>query len=136
MLKSQTSCEAGTESHGSHADSRVAKWVSGFLMFQGYRSGNLQCEERDLMNASPNGWRVAVFRRCNGTDTGQLVLDLNMTKVLRQLDGHKNLASVAFAAGLTMSELQNAIRSLLDLELIEPIALGHDMWIAESLPCR
>jgi hypothetical protein len=88
------------------------------------------------MNASPNGWRVAVFRRCNGADMGQLVMDLNMIKVLRQLDGHKNLASVAFAAGLTMSELQSAVRSLVDLELIEPIAMNYNRVRAERLPYR
>jgi hypothetical protein len=78
-----------------------------------------------LMNASPTGWRVAVFRRCSETDLSHLILDLNMIKVLRQLDGHKSLASVAFAAGLTMTELQNAIKSLVDLGLIEPISLDR-----------
>jgi len=107
-----------------------------FLVIQPIRSGNLRCEEGTLMIASPSGWRVAVFRRCSGTDFGQMVLDLNMVKVLRQLDGHKNLASVAFAAGLTMSELQNAIKSLVDLELIEPISLDRETWRSEGVAHR
>ncbi len=48
-------------------------------------------------------------------------MDNNMRKVLRQIDGYLSLASVAFAAGLTMTELQEAIGALVLMKLIEPV---------------
>ena len=49
-------------------------------------------------------------------------MDSNMRKVLRQVDGHRSLASVAFAAGLTMSEMQDAVRALVAMNLIAPVS--------------
>jgi hypothetical protein len=49
-----------------------------------------------------------------------LPIDDNMRKVLRQLDGHRSLASVAFVTGLNMTEMQETIRALVEMKLIAP----------------
>ena len=51
----------------------------------------------------------------------RLPIDENMRKVVRQIDGHRSLASVAFVTGLTMTEMQETIRALVDMELIVPV---------------
>ncbi len=50
-----------------------------------------------------------------------LPIDTNMRKVLRQIDGHRSLASVAFVTGLTMIEMQETIRALVEMKLIVPV---------------
>ncbi|MDJ0720636.1 MAG: hypothetical protein QNJ04_03355 [Desulfobacterales bacterium] len=65
--------------------------------------------------------RGVIFACAKQRQAGCLPMDNNMRKVLRQIDGHRSLASVAFAAGLTMTELQEAIGALVLMKLIEPI---------------
>ncbi len=54
-------------------------------------------------------------RRC------YLPIDENMRKVLRQIDGHRSLASVAFVTGLSMTEMQETVRALVEMNLIVPV---------------
>ena len=50
-----------------------------------------------------------------------LPIDNNMRKVLRQIDGHRSLGSVAFVTGLSMTEMQETIRALVEMQLIVPV---------------
>ena len=47
-----------------------------------------------------------------------------MRKVLRQIDGHRSLASVAFVTGLSMTEMQETVRALVEMNLIAPVDLA------------
>ena len=53
-----------------------------------------------------------------------LPIDDNMRKVLRQIDGHRSLASVAFVTGLSMTEMQETVRALVEMNLIVPVDLA------------
>ncbi|MBL0714395.1 MAG: hypothetical protein JJV98_11905 [Desulfosarcina sp.] len=62
-----------------------------------------------------------VFECSDLHDARNLPIDDNMRKVLRQVDGHRSLASVAFVTGLSMAEMQETINALVDMELIVPV---------------
>ena len=73
------------------------------------------------MQANANPTRGVVFVCADRQPNGCLPIDNNMRKVLRQIDGHRSLASVAFATGLTMTEMQETISALVQMELIVPV---------------
>ena len=52
-------------------------------------------------------------------------IDGNMMKILNLLDGHKSLASVAFASGMSMTDFQKAVKTLLEMDLIVPVDSGQ-----------
>ena len=52
-------------------------------------------------------------------------IDYNMLKILSVLDGQKSLASIAFASGMSMSDFQETIKALIELNLIIPIEAGE-----------
>jgi hypothetical protein len=52
-------------------------------------------------------------------------IDHNMLKILSVLDGQKSLASIAFASGMSMSDFQKTIKTLIELDLIVPIEIGE-----------
>lgn len=62
-----------------------------------------------------------IFECLNQSQVCSVPIDENMRKVLRQIDGHRGLASVAFVTGLTMTEMQKTIRALVEMELIVPV---------------
>jgi aminopeptidase-like protein len=45
-------------------------------------------------------------------------IDANMRKIISLMDGRKSLVSIAFASGMTMSDFQKAVRSLIERGLI------------------
>ena len=76
--------------------------------------------------------RGVIFACADRRPVGCLPIDNNMRKALRQIDGHRSLASVAFAAGLTMTELQEAIGALVQMKLIEPVQIKYESSHAKS----
>ncbi len=65
-----------------------------------------------------NDLTMRVFR-CRGSfSEHDDRIDHNMKRILQVLDGNKSLASLAFAAGMSMSDFQKAIKALIELNLI------------------
>lgn len=62
-----------------------------------------------------------IFRRRRHHPDADERIDAHMMKIWALLDGRKNLASIAFASGMTMSEFQRAVKALIDLDLIVPV---------------
>ncbi len=73
------------------------------------------------MRTTSKSFSGVVFESSKRNHPGYLPIDNNMRKVLRQIDGHRSLASVAFVTGLTMTEMQETIRALVEMKLIAPI---------------
>jgi aminopeptidase-like protein len=67
-------------------------------------------------------FKMRVFRCSGEVPKNDHRLDDDMVKILRVLDGRKSIASVAFASGMTMSDFQKAIKTLIELDLIEATA--------------
>jgi hypothetical protein len=61
-----------------------------------------------------------VFERIVRNELGDFSMDHRMLTVLMELDGQTDLAGVAHSAGLTMSQMREAIAKLLQLGLIRP----------------
>ncbi len=66
-----------------------------------------------------------IFTCSNPEQPCYLPIDENMRKVLRQIDGHRSLASVAFVTGLSMTEMQETVRALVEMNLIAPVDLAQ-----------
>ncbi len=84
------------------------------------------------MQVKPKPTRGIIFACSDRRSFDCLPIDNNMRKVLRQIDGHRSLASVAFAAGLTMTEMQETIRALVQMELIEPVESQIQIYHRET----
>lgn len=66
-------------------------------------------------------FKMRVFRCAGEVPESDHRIDVNMAKILSVLDGRKSIASIAFASGMTMSDFQKAIKTLIELDLIETI---------------
>ncbi|MDJ0802681.1 MAG: hypothetical protein QNI89_07855 [Desulfobacterales bacterium] len=84
------------------------------------------------MRARPKPSQGVIFACPDRGQIGCFPIDNNMRKVLRQIDGHRSLASVAFAAGLTMTEMQETIRALVQMELIVPVESEFGKYHGET----
>ena len=69
---------------------------------------------------------MIVFRCSETLNVHDDRIDNNMLKILSALDGYRSLASIAFKTGITMSEFQKAVKSLIAMELIKPVTKGRD----------
>ena len=84
------------------------------------------------MQVKPQPTRGIIFTCSDRRPIDRLPIDNNMRKALRQIDGQRSLASVAFAAGLTMTEMQETIRALVQMELIVPVESGPREYHRET----
>jgi len=73
------------------------------------------------MSQSKEKLKMHVFRRLAKTPEDDVRIDDNMSKILSLLDGHRSMASIAFASGMSMAEFQKAVKALIDLDLIVPV---------------
>jgi aminopeptidase-like protein len=64
---------------------------------------------------------MIIFSCSEALDLNDDRIDSNMLKILRVLDGHRSLASIAFTAGMSMGEFQKAIKTLISMDLIKPV---------------
>ena len=64
---------------------------------------------------------MRIFRCRTSPIADDARIDAHMKKIIPWVDGRKSLASVAIASGLTMSDFQKAVKTLIELELIVPI---------------
>ena len=81
------------------------------------------------MSKTSASFKMRVFRCAGEVPKNDPRLDGNMAKILSVLDGRKSIASIAFASGMTMSDFQKAIKTLIELDLIE--AIEPDEILAE-----
>ena len=63
-----------------------------------------------------------VFRRVDREDAAEYSFDAQMLTLFMELDGKKSLAVIAKKTGLKMSSLREAVKKLLKIKLIEPVA--------------
>jgi hypothetical protein len=73
------------------------------------------------MDVSSGDISAMVFGRILRDDLGEFSLDGHMLMVLMELDGKKNLATIAKKMGLNMVTMRATILKLLQLKLIEPL---------------
>lgn len=73
------------------------------------------------MDVSSGDISAMVFGRVLRDDLGEFSLDGHMLMVLMELDGKKNLATIAKKMGLNMGTMRTTILKLLQLKLIEPL---------------
>ena len=64
---------------------------------------------------------MTIFRCSETLDRDDERIDSNMLKILSVLDGHRSLASIAFTTGMSMSEFQKAIKTLISMDFIKPV---------------
>jgi hypothetical protein len=73
------------------------------------------------MDLSSGEFSASVFKRSVKDDLDEFSLNSQMLKVLMELDGKKNLASVARSAGMDMGTLKEVITKLHGFRLIETV---------------
>ena len=73
------------------------------------------------MDLSSAGISTMVFKRLLREDLGDFSLDQKMLTVFMELDGQKNLGTVAQKAGLNMGTMREVISKLLQLKLIAKV---------------
>ena len=64
---------------------------------------------------------MRVFKCSESVSVHDNRIDDHMWKILDVLDGQKNLASIAFASGMNMTDFQQAVKTLIEYELILPV---------------
>ena len=72
---------------------------------------------------------LLVFRRVVRSNIGDFSLDSQMLDVLMELDGKKNLGSIAKKTGMTTGNLREAVSKLLKLNLIENVVKGTGTFL-------
>ncbi len=72
----------------------------------------------DLMSSDIS---AIIFRRVNRDDLGSFSFDSRMLTVLMELDGKKNLPTIARKTGMNLGELREVLSRLMKLKLIEPV---------------
>ena len=77
------------------------------------------------MRKKSNSTGGVIFACSDPEQPCYLPIDDNMRKVLRQIDGHRSLASVAFVTGLSMTEMQETVRALVEMNLIIPVDIAQ-----------
>lgn len=85
------------------------------------------------MDLSSNDMSSMVFSRVSHKDLGEFSLDGRMLNVLMELDGQKNVASVAKKTGLSHKEIREVLSRLLEHKLIEPVEDATSVADAEFL---
>ena len=73
------------------------------------------------MNISLNEAYVMVFKRVMRDNLGEFSLTSQMLKVIMELDGKKNLGTIAQKTGIKIGIIKEIISKLLKLELVEPV---------------
>ena len=63
-----------------------------------------------------------LFKQVVTGGTGDITLDSSLLNVFLQLDGKKNLGTIAQKTGLNMGEMRDAISKLLHLKIVESAA--------------
>jgi hypothetical protein len=74
------------------------------------------------MDISSGDISAMVFRRVDREDAAEYSFDAQMLTLFMELDGKKSLAVIAKKTGLKMSSLREAVKKLLKIKLIEPVA--------------
>jgi len=74
------------------------------------------------MDISSGDISAMVFRRVVREDAAEYSFDAQMLTLFMELDGKKSLAVIAKKTGLKMSSLREAVKKLLKIKLIEPVA--------------
>ena len=64
---------------------------------------------------------MRVFKSSESISVHDDRIDNNMWKILAVLDGQKNLASIAFSSGMSMTDFQQAVKALIEFDLILPV---------------
>jgi len=72
---------------------------------------------------------LLVFRRVVRSNIGDFSLDSQMLDVLMELDGKKNLGSIAKKTEMSTGNLREAVSKLLKLNLIENVVEGADTFL-------
>ncbi|MBW2094252.1 MAG: hypothetical protein JRI80_05140 [Deltaproteobacteria bacterium] len=62
-----------------------------------------------------------IFKRVLRKDLGEFSLDSKMLSILMELDGKRNVATLARALGMDMIEIKEAVERLLKLKIIERV---------------
>lgn len=62
-----------------------------------------------------------IFKRVLRKDPGEISLDSKMLSILMELDGKRNLSTIAQTLGLGMSEIKEAVERLLKLKIVERV---------------
>ena len=70
------------------------------------------------MNILSGDISAMVFRRAVGNDLGEFSLDGQMLRVLMELDGSRDVRSVARAVGMNIATVKDALSRLLTLNLV------------------
>ena len=70
-----------------------------------------------------------VFGRVMRSNIGDVSLDRQMLDVLMELDGKKNLGSIAKKTGMNTGNLREAVSKLLKLNLIENVVKGTGTFL-------
>ena len=77
------------------------------------------------MDAISGEISLMVFRQAVKNHLKDISLDSQLLKVFLELDGKRDLDTVAQSAGLNMADMRQAVTRLLELELIEPVVQGE-----------
>ena len=72
---------------------------------------------------------LLVFRRVVRSNIGDFLLDSQMLDVLMELDGKKNLGSIAKKMEMSTGSLREAVSKLLKLNLIENVVEGTGTFL-------
>lgn len=81
------------------------------------------------MDISSGDITLLIFRRVVRSNMGDVSMDGQMLDVLMELDGKKNLGSIAKKTGISAGNLRDAVSKLLKLNLIEHVAEGPGAFI-------
>ncbi len=73
------------------------------------------------MDISSGDISAMVFRRIVRDDLGEFSLDGQMLSILMELDGRTRLGTVAKKIGQNLDSVEEVIRRLLDMRLVEPV---------------
>ena len=79
------------------------------------------------MKASPAQLASTVFQRVIREDTGQVSLDSQALAFFVEVDGNKTVAEIGQKCGLGKAEIQEVVKKLQELRLVEPVFKGVDV---------
>ena len=77
------------------------------------------------MDAISGDISLMVFRQAVKNHLKDISLDSQLLKIFLEMDGKKNIDTVALSTGLNMGDVREAVTRLLELELIEPVVQGE-----------
>lgn len=73
------------------------------------------------MAMSPADVSAMIFKRIDRNNLGEFSIDSQMLSVLMDLDGKKNLGTIANQKGMTIQAIRTVVSKLLKLRLIMPV---------------